>query len=75
MFFCCADTSSDGDEQNTDKASLILFSHATVAPALLSRLSALTSSPSRSLVDSLLDIFPDALDDGTMPDLEMEGPA
>ena len=76
LVVCCADTSSDGDEHNE---FLFLFSHATVAPALLSRLSALDELSVALTCRFSLDIFsvvqqdfPEALDDGTMPDLEME---
>ena len=66
---------------NTDNEFLFLFRHATPAPAFLSLLSALDELSVALTGRFSLDIFSvaqqgfrEALDDGTMPDLEMEDP-
>ena len=68
----------NNDEHDTDNEMLLLFSYATVTPGLLSRMSALdelsvalTCRFSHIFSEAQQD-FPKALDDGTMPVLELE---
>ena len=79
MFACGDDTTSDDDEHNTDNAALLLCGHDLVAPALLSRLSAIGELSLALTCWFALDIFtliqqdyPDAFKENTSFDLELE---